>query len=75
MHPLILLRSRERASDDWTEVPVAGVTVHGPDNEVSLNRSYVTKALRFGGHDLEETIWIEGYISDSLVCKVFKMLR
>src|ERR1044071_4239094 len=33
---------------DWTEVPVPGVAVQGQGTEVSLNRSYVAKALRFG---------------------------
>jgi hypothetical protein len=35
-------------AEDWTEVPVPGVTVSGPDNEVGINRTYLTKALRFG---------------------------
>jgi hypothetical protein len=42
------VRGRDRAVEDWTEVPVHGVTVHGPDNEVGINRTYLTKALRFG---------------------------
>jgi DNA polymerase III sliding clamp (beta) subunit (PCNA family) len=44
----MVVRGRDRAPDDWTEVPVPGVTIHGPDNEVGINRTYLTKALRFG---------------------------
>jgi len=44
----MVLRGRDRMAEDWTEVPVPGVTVSGPDNEVGINRTYLTKALRFG---------------------------
>ena len=44
----MVLRGRERATEDWTEVSVPGVAVHGPEKEVAMNRTYLTKALRFG---------------------------
>ena len=44
----MVVRGRERATEDWTEVPVHSVTVHGADNEIGINRTYLTKALRFG---------------------------
>jgi DNA polymerase III sliding clamp (beta) subunit (PCNA family) len=44
----LVLRSRPGAGDQWTEVPIAGVTVSGPEQQICVNRTYFTKALRFG---------------------------
>jgi len=44
----MVVGGRDHPTHDWTEIPVPGVTVHGPDNEVAISRTYVTKALRFG---------------------------
>jgi DNA polymerase III sliding clamp (beta) subunit (PCNA family) len=45
---LLVLRSRPGAGDQWTEVPIAGVTVSGPEQRICVNRIYLIKALRFG---------------------------
>jgi DNA polymerase III sliding clamp (beta) subunit (PCNA family) len=47
----MLVRGREPGAD-WTEVPVPAVTIHGDAKEVSLNRSYLARALRFGFTEL-----------------------
>ena len=50
---LLLQRSRPRLSNEWTEIPIPGVSVTGPDTRVCLNRSFITKALRFGLTEIE----------------------
>ena len=49
----LLLRSRAQSSDEWTEIPVPGVSVTGSDQHVCLNRTFITKALRFGFTEFE----------------------
>ena len=49
----LLLRSRPQCSDEWTEIPVPDVSVTGPDQRVCLNRTFITKALRFGFTEFE----------------------
>lgn len=49
----LALCSRSKHSDHWTEVPVPGTSAEGPDQRVCLNRSFVTKGLRFGFTELE----------------------
>jgi DNA polymerase III sliding clamp (beta) subunit (PCNA family) len=44
----LVLRGRDQANENWTEVPVPDGGVQGPDNEIAMNRTYLTKALRFG---------------------------
>ena len=51
----LLLRSRLPSSDDWVGIPVPGASVAGPDQRVCLNRTFITKALRFGFLEFQVT--------------------
>ena len=44
----LVLRSRPRSSDEWAQISVPDVAVTGPDRRVCLNRTFITKGLRFG---------------------------
>jgi DNA polymerase III sliding clamp (beta) subunit (PCNA family) len=44
---------RQKAQGHWTEVPIPGVAFSGNPIEVTLNRAYLLKALRFGMRELE----------------------
>jgi DNA polymerase III sliding clamp (beta) subunit (PCNA family) len=46
--PQLILRSRPAQSNQWVEVPVSGVSIIGADQQVCLDRTFITKALRFG---------------------------
>lgn len=49
----LILASRPRQSPDWSHVPVPSVTIEGKDLQVSVNRGYLIRALRFGFRTLE----------------------
>jgi len=49
----LILRSRPRLGAEWAEVPVPGVSVIGASQRVCLNRTFITKALRFGFSEFE----------------------
>jgi DNA polymerase III sliding clamp (beta) subunit (PCNA family) len=44
----LLIQSRPHEQAPWSELPLPGVTIEGPDQRVSLNREYLLKALRIG---------------------------
>jgi DNA polymerase III sliding clamp (beta) subunit (PCNA family) len=44
----LYLQSRPRYTEDCFEIPVPDVTVNGADSWFCLNRTFITKALRFG---------------------------
>ena len=46
------LGARGNGSEVWTEVPVPGVTIDGRDNQIILDRTVLSKALRFGFTEL-----------------------
>ena len=47
------LTARGKDDKQASEVPIPGATVTGPDTQIRLNRSFVTKALRFGFNAFE----------------------
>jgi DNA polymerase III sliding clamp (beta) subunit (PCNA family) len=49
------LSARAKGDSQASQVPVPGATVTGEDAQIRLNRSFVTKALRFGFTNFEIT--------------------
>jgi hypothetical protein len=47
-----LVRGFDRNSQKWTDVPIPGAEVTGEPNEITVNRNYLLKALRFGLNQL-----------------------
>jgi DNA polymerase III sliding clamp (beta) subunit (PCNA family) len=49
----LVLKARGRDQKDWTSIPVGDVSVSGKPVEISLNRIYLVKALRFGFNQIQ----------------------
>jgi hypothetical protein len=49
----LALGAQGKGSQVWTQIPVPGVTVDGADKQITLDRTYLSKALRFGFTELE----------------------
>ena len=48
----VLLCARRREENTWIEVPIPGVAISGQPVEVVFNRTFLSKALCFGLHEL-----------------------
>jgi DNA polymerase III sliding clamp (beta) subunit (PCNA family) len=53
MKSLFTLGGRAKGSEEWTKIAVPGVQVTGPGLNVTLNRTLLSKALRFGLTELD----------------------
>jgi hypothetical protein len=49
----LALGAQGKGSQSWTQIPVPSVNIDGPDKQITLDRTYLSKALRFGFTELE----------------------
>ena len=47
------LKGKGDGKSQWTRIPIAGAKVEGSPSEVTLTRSFLSKALRFGLNQID----------------------